>query len=75
MRCDAHLVVLSTSVVGMNTKVLKNDQLKVLVVPSLPLTLLVSNKRYVCYHQLLKFNVGSINQLNSFNLKTLLFLW
>jgi hypothetical protein len=44
---DAHPIVCSALVVGMNVGVLKSNKLKVLVVPSLPFILLVSNEE-VC---------------------------
>jgi len=45
--CDAHPIVCSALVVRMNVVMLESDQLKVLVVPSLPFALLVSNEE-VC---------------------------
>ncbi len=44
MQCDVYPVVRLASVIGTNVGVSKNDQLKVLVVPSILPTLLISNE-------------------------------
>jgi hypothetical protein len=58
----------------MNVRVLKNDQLKVLVVPFLPLTLLVYDEKVCQLTLIIEAQFGSINRLNSFNLRMLLLL-